>query len=58
MTDTDTDSDAHTTGPAQGRQDVPIRLNSFRLEESLVLFGDDDDRWIQSDAAVDLADVR
>ena len=55
---TDTDSDAHTTGPAQGRQDAPIRLNLFRLEESLVLFGDDDDRWIQSDAAVDLADVR
>ena len=55
---TDTDSDAHTTGPAQGRQNALIRLNSFRLEESLVLFGNDDDRWIQSDAVVDLADVR
>lgn len=56
MTDTGTETD--TGDPAHERKDATAQLDSFRIGETLVLFDDDDDRWIRSDAAVDLAEVR
>lgn len=52
------DNSSDTDEPTHGQQDDDSRIDSFIMNDQTVLFDvDDAECWIQSDTAVDLADV-